>query len=410
MIKIRTKKSLKEWLLLFVFYLYLFQNPLSNTYSLFAYIDEIIPLLGFAYYVVRVLLNGKLQIKKSAAVIALLLILYTTVGFWANLKYHYQIASSVLLDFYTNIKFFLSIVAGFVLFMLCDDERSKDTLLTHAKAMAFVFFVLLCMDLAFHMFPSPQKRYGLRVVQLFFGHATYLAGAMVFLLSIMLAFYEEKNNLFICFALAVLCFTFRGKALAGAACYVVVLRYFVLKRKKIRLQHILAMGVAAFYIGKEQLSYYYVELGGKSARSILTETAFKIMRDYFPIGTGFGTYASAEAGKNYSPVYDMYGFRFVHELDGVGTDFFSDTFWPIIMGQTGAVGVVCFVAIIALLFVGVIKVKQYDIRAYAMGIFVFAYVMISSTSEPAFHNSVTIPLAMMLGYIFTLEKQHGKKT
>ena len=51
-----------------------------------------------------------------------------------------------------------------------------------------------------------------------------------------------------------------------------------------------------------------------------------------------------------------------------------------------------------------------DIRAYAMGIFVFAYIMISSTSEPTFHNSVTIPLAMMLGYIFTLEKQYVKET
>ena len=47
-----------------------------------------------------------------------------------------------------------------------------------------------------------------------------------------------------------------------------------------------------------------------------------------------------------------------------------------------------------------LAVEKFDRYAYVGGLFVFAYLLISSAAEPAFHNSVAIPLAMMIGIVF----------
>ena len=231
----------------------------------------------------------------------------------------------------------------------------------------------------------------------------------VLLLAILLAFYEKKNLPYMAMALLVLASTLRGKALAGGAIYVLIFYFLVYYRKKLKLWHIGLIGLTALAIAWEQVSYYYLELSGSSARSALTLTSFEILKDYFPIGTGFGTYASASASEYYSPVYFQYGLNNVHGLSDAGVLFGSDTFWPIIFGQTGAIGTVCFLLVLLLLFLRILKIRKTSIPAYAMGIFIFGYLLISSTSEPAFHNSVAVPLAMLLGYVFTLENTQAKK-
>lgn len=410
MLKIRPQKSIKELFLLVVFYLFLFQSPLAELFPLFAYVDELFPLLGIGLFLFYSIRTGTLRIKKSSAWICALLTTFCVVGLLGNFIYQYQTLSSVLIDLYTNLKFFLSILFGYVLFSICDSERERETFLSHARMMTVILFVLLVLDLLFHIFPEYEIRYGLRAEKLFYFHPTYLAGAVVFLLSVLMMFYEKKNRVFILLALIVLFFTLRGKAIAGVAIYAIICYLLLYRRKKLKLRYWVLMAVAVAVIGRDLFLFYYIDLQGQSARSVLTQTSFEIMKDYFPIGTGFGTFASAEAAENYSPVYVNYGFRFVYELDGNGRDFFSDTFWPIIFGQTGVIGTVCFLAVLMVLFSRLLKLKKWDVRAYAAGVFIFVYILISSTSEPAFNNSVAIPLAMLIGYAFTLEKQHDEKT
>ena len=169
-----------------------------------------------------------------------------------------------------------------------------------------------------------------------------------------------------------------------------------------KLWHILLIGVLGLYIAWDQISFYYVELSGQSARSVLTKTSFEIMKEYFPIGTGFGTFASDVAGEYYSPVYVKYGFTQIYELQRE-SNFLSDTFWPIIIGQTGFIGTVCYLIALVRLFLKTIKVRLADWGAYAAVLFIFIYLLVSSTSEPAFCNAVAIPLAMMLGYALHIE-------
>ena len=393
-----------------MFYLLLWQSALEGVHSVFKYLDEIAGLIGAVFYAYDALLTGRLRFKKNTAILTLLLIIFLCSGLAGNMLFQYQPTSYVLKDLYVNMKFFLCIASGYAIFRNCKKE-TQDLLAGNARFMAVIFFVMLFLDQTLHIFPSPEIRYGLRVTRLTHYHPTYLAGSMVFLVSVMTVFFKRESIPYIGMSLVVLFFTLRSKAIAGVAVYILLVYFILVYRKKLKLWHLMVIGVAVIWLAWDNYSYYYIELEGQSARSVLTQTSFEIMRDYFPIGTGFGTYGSAVAGEHYSPVYVKYGFLQVYELGGNdrGWGFFSDTFWPIIIGQTGFIGLICYVAVLVMLFLRILKIREKNIYAYVTALFVFAYVMISSTSEPAFNNSVTIPLAMILGYAFSLEDQPPNK-
>lgn len=411
MLRLKVHNTRKEWVTLAIFYILLFQNPLSSVLPIFNYVDEAFSLIGVLLLLHQGVQKGRIRLKKKSVGMVLGLSAFVVTGLTGNILYAYQPASVVLTDLLVNLKFFLSIVTGYMLFHKYSFYQKRDVLTVHARAAALILFLMLLADQFFHVFSSPETRYGLRVSQLIFGHATYLTGAMVFLVSVLTVFYEKRNRPYIIMCLIVQFFTLRGKAIAGAVAYILLVYFILIYRKKLKIWHIAIMGLAAFWIARDQFIFYYVDLEGRSARSVLTLTSFEILKDYFPIGTGFGTYASASAGEYYSPVYEKYGFLNVYELGGndSGWGFYSDTFWPIIIGQTGFIGVICYVLVLVLLFRRILGIREKNIYAYTTGIYMFVYLLISSTSEPAFNNSVAIPLAALLGYIFSLENQKPKE-
>jgi hypothetical protein len=148
---------------------------------------------------------------------------------------------------------------------------------------------------------------------------------------------------------------------------------------------------------------YFVLWSGQAARSIMTMTSFKVMLKYFPIGSGFATYASHEAAVNYSPIYIMNGFLETHDLtlaDGGVHSYFDDTFWPIVIGQTGFLGLLCYLVVIIVIIKMCSDVKYTDRYFYFACMFIAGYLLISTTAEPAFNNAVSMPLALMLGVCF----------
>lgn len=413
MLQIKVRNTGAAWALTAIFYLLLFQNPLATIPGL-SYIDEAFALLGVLLLVHRMTSTGKLIIQKINLKIVFALCVLVVSGLAGNFIYRYQVTSSVLVDLFTVLKFFLSIITGYELFRRLGREQIERTCRTHAKFAAFMLFMLVIVDLFFHVFDYDGTRYGLRVVQLMYGHPTYLASAAVFLLALLTIFYERKNGIYILMACTVLFFTLRSKAVAGIAAYGLIFFFLLHRRKKMRVWYIVLIAAVAFLVAQDQILYYYVEMREESARAALTTTSFQIMQDYFPIGTGFGTFASSEAAKNYSQVYFLYDLNSVYGLSAEKYTFSSDTFWPIIMGQTGVIGTISYVYVLIQLFRGMVKIRKDNNVAYAGGVFTFAYLLISSTSESAFCNPAATPLAMVLGFIFAwqwfIKEEKNEKT
>lgn len=98
------------------------------------------------------------------------------------------------------------------------------------------------------------------------------------------------------------------------------------------------MGVALIFVGRYQIDTYLTKEG--TARRVFYEYAVKNANTYFPFGSGFATYGSAEAAKNYSPLYYQYGFVNVWGMSPNYKAFLTDTYWASVLGQFGWIGIV----------------------------------------------------------------------
>jgi hypothetical protein len=88
------------------------------------------------------------------------------------------------------------------------------------------------------------------------------------------------------------------------------------------------------------------------ARTALYQTSVLIARDEFPLGVGLGRFGSGLSRDPYSPVYARYGLDKIDGLSPTRSSFVSDTFWPRIVGETGAIGLIAL-----LVFCGVLTLQ-----------------------------------------------------
>lgn len=397
--KVRSNDIVTSWMIV-LFYALVFQNPLESVHKVFCYIDEAVPL--FVVVVMAVLLdkNRGIVVQKYIFLEAIPLVVFVFVGLLGNVLWHYQPFKVVAVDLIANLKFFFSLAVGYLFLPKCINRKGKRRIIMHLYAMSAVMLGAFLIERFYPVWGQTEVRYGIRSAKMFFSHSTYLAGALAFLTAALIMFFHKKNLFFIATNLIIMAFTLRSKAIASAAAFVAIYVFFVVMKKELKLWHVFVAGAAVLAIGWKQIMFYFVEVGDTSARSIMTATSFKILGDYFPIGTGFGTFASSAAADHYSPVYVNYGFEAYGELMNLEQNrFFNDTFWPIIIGQTGFIGTVAYLVLLYFVFSKVFQMRDINKYWYVAGISLMVYCLISSTSEPILNNSISISFAVLLGGI-----------
>lgn len=386
--------------------LFTFQEFLSKLLPIFSYIDEL-PFLLLLVHLILYRKDLKFVIENNKMYLILLSVFIIS-GLIGNLIYHYQPIKLVLIDLMTNLKFYCAIWYFYYYIGKIDlgDQQIQKT----AKLLTLFLMVFFIVDRIFNIFPG-QIRFGIRSAALMYGHPTYLAGICAFLISILTYSDPKKNFLYICMDLIILIFTLRSKAIASAVLYLVLLIFIKRFNYKVKLTHLIFLSMIGFILAWSKIQYYFIDLGGQSARSVMLITSFLIIKDYFPFGTGFGTFGShvASAQVHYSPVYVKYGFEKVSELSNstIGT-FFDDQFWPIIFGQTGVIGTICYVMILFCLFKRIQKVYEVSLNKYIICLFILFYLLISSVAEPAFNNAIAIPFTMVLASCFQANSENSE--
>jgi hypothetical protein len=90
-------------------------------------------------------------------------------------------------------------------------------------------------------------------------------------------------------------------------------------------------------------------ISGMPPRVALYVGSVAIARDQLPFGAGLGRYGSHMSREIYSPVYADYGLDQLYGLREAEPIAVTDTFWPMILGETGVVGLLGMIAFITLL-------------------------------------------------------------
>ena len=231
------------------------------------------------------------------------------------------------------------------------------------------------------------------------------------LLFALLIFCKQENVWLkrICLALMLLMLIFCGKEKAYGAILVFALLYYLIVYKKVqtKVRYFLYLAVPVALLAWDKIYYYYVEGRGRFAKSIMTTTSFQIAKDYFPIGTGFGTFGSTYAASNYSPVYYLYGIADNPELGVNSKMYLTDQFWPILLGETGILGTVLYGILLLLLFTQIQRIFYYQKKKYFLMIFLYVFLLMTTFSEAGFMQPMVMIYAFVMGIL--LEEYEEKK-
>lgn len=107
-----------------------------------------------------------------------------------------------------------------------------------------------------------------------------------------------------------------------------------------------ALGAVVIFFTWTKFNAYYVEGFQEEAQAMARpatyETGMTIMfKDYIPFGSGLGSFGTAAAAKEYSPLYYKYNLNEIWGLDPTNPMFLADAFYPT-LAEYGIVGLFFF--------------------------------------------------------------------
>lgn len=377
-----------------VILLFLFSTVVEDYIHIFSYYDEVIAIVGL------VALFFSRRYDKDEQKILLAGMMLVVFSLLSNLIFKYQKIGVAILDAFLNVKFWLALFFGMGSSKYFRIERHRKLVSTLVKKIVILFVILFALDNLFGIF-TPIMREGLRSTHLFYWQPTYLVAYCVWMIMILISLDNRKRTLKYLFLLLLLmCTTYRSKAIAAVALFVAIYYLAFIRKKRVTTKTFLIFLPAVILIGWEQIYWYFFSpIRLDSARNVLTIVAFKIAREKFPFGSGFGTFASRLSGIYYSPLYDLYGISSVNGLNRADYGYISDSFWPMIIGQCGFIGLTLFIIMLSILYKKICSLRSYNKDYYIACLTGFSYLLIASMAESSFVHPIMMPIAWWFGLL-----------
>lgn len=398
------------YLFLFTFYVIIFRDLFLKWIPLLNFTDELFAVIAIPLFVINLKkCNWKYKLYKYNYI--LWLILFSLLGLLGNLVFRYQsLIGTALPDMFLNFKFWMSIYVSGALFANLDLNKYGNKIGKNIKFVVWIYILLIIIDyVSGGIFPA-NIRYGFRSTQLFYSVHTVFAATCGFLIALLTLVKNQTKNflLYMVLLLLLLASTMRSKAFGAVLLYICLYYVIIKKRKKVKLGTFVFLGIGCLLIGFKQIYFYFFSnIRGNSARNMLLLKCFAIAKDHFPLGSGFGTFASHYSGIHYSPLYYLYDLFQVYGLTPANTAYVSDSFWPMVIGQNGYLGALLFMLTLYMLYLQIQQWGLLNREYYLASFFALAYLGVSSLAESAFVNSFAIPFGIVIGMV--LHKPKGAK-
>lgn len=302
-------------------------------------------------------------------------------------------------------------IVGFLKFPICFfalrylklDERLSNVF---CKSFLKIVHILICimmlcavasLFLDIGMSQSEELRHGIHSFQFLFNHPNSFGLIMVMILSVLDAIDDnvsQKKYLIFCLFLLVL--TMRTKIIAFCAVYIFV-KFGAKWAKKFKLLFILGSVVLVFSVAYSKLAV--VITWSEAARMRFWTESINLLKDCFPIGTGFGTFASHISGRYRSTLYSVLNIKEIFDQNGNPTSVLGDTGYPYYIAQFGLLGLL----LIAISISKLIKIIGKDFKKGRPAYVMLAYLAIALTGESTLLN-VGFEIAVTMSILLALKK------
>lgn len=380
-----------------LFEMFLFQNCVISILPFTTYIDEVCTILLIILTICA--LTNKYRTKTLLPIekkIIGFMIIFMIIGVLSTVIYKIQPqVIAVYKDAFNIIKFPVFYICTIILSNGLNKKKLLASVAKRSRIYIMIIFIFSIINIFFKIGMNIDVRYGFRSFKFLFSHSTYLVSSIVIMICVIVADKRNKiDSAIILAAMIILILTFRNKAFVFILAYFFeqqVLRYF----KEIKLKYIFILGIFGVLSSYKKIAEV-ASYGIIAARPALYIVGAKLARDYFPLGSGFGTFASYLSGQYYSPIYEKYSISTVIGLTRDMYDYMADTFWPYIYGQFGIIGFAAFAATILSIFISIKKRYHLNQKSMLAAFLLFSYILIASTAEAIFTDVTGIFIFMIM--------------
>lgn len=377
------------------FILIIFDNVLSSIIPGFNYFDELI--LGYS---ILYLVSHKLTKRLQYGIIIICMICMLVIGLLGNLIWHYNNGYIVVIkDVIAFIKMPITAIAFSRLGEKKKCNEALETAYKLSKIILLIMTVILPVSVVLNNNMIMEYRHGLPSYRFVYSHATFMVYSVLLMLGVLIAHgAKKKDYLFHGCALVLLFFSMRDKAFVAIALYFFIMVIFP-NLKRIKIHYVILAAIGAIIVTYDKISMYLSF--SWSPRFGLYSAGIKILAMCFPLGSGFGTFASTLSGEYYSKLYYMYGFSsrtaaFVTESNYSDL---GDAGLPYYYAQFGIIGFVLFAVILYCIYKIVITKYKLTPSKRRAAFLVMGYMAFALVVENVFVNS-TGATAMVFLFLF----------
>lgn len=294
-----------------------------------------------------------------------------------------------------------------------DWDKTIRLLAKWMRIFVIIMFIVWVFAYAMDLGILGEVRHGIKSYSFIMSSAGNYSKMFYFIIPLLTADLMYGNTLYkkiiIAIALILWASSLRSRAIAFAVCYVAFAFWFFYMKdkrvKKINVLYLMPIAIVGLVLGWEQLVFYFTT--DTQARSMLLRYSIVTMKDYFPLGSGFGTYGSDIAKTHYSVLYERYGFLDVYGIGKVHTDYLNDNYWPMIMGQFGVIGTILVVAILFLLYKRMIDAVIKNKYLYFSTLCMMGFLVVSSIASKSYSEFSMIPIFLLHGIFVQREKSNS---
>lgn len=358
------------------------------------YTDEIIVLLLIIYTTSHIITSKKKIIKESKlfGFIAIFYLIYSCIINITSTK-------AILLDFQQQIKPYMAFYCTAYLSPTFTEKQRKFLHKYIDLLVLFLGIILL----------SGQA-------ELFFGG--YSASLATATLTLSLFHYymgkdtelSKKKSLLI---MSLGLFTLKAKFFSE---YFMAVYLFLFRKTKLKLTSLkVVISLAIFgslivYLIWDKLNFYFIAGMSDSegiARPMLYQTGFQILLDYFPFGSGLGTFCNEAARSIYSPLFYDYNLHNVYGLTPDNPQFATDCFYPT-LAQLGFFGLILFI---------IFWYKRYHqikstsfMKNYLIGLITMIIILFDAVADSSYLSNRGVPFFILLAFVLKAQYKEIYKT
>lgn len=398
--------SFQNFIWALIIYIFAFQRALLDVSIVFSYIDELLAIYAVFSLLLRVVILQQ-GIHKDELIILALLLLLIFVGIIGNMCSGILTDTfDIIIDIISTVKVWLSY---FLIVIRTWGEDSLDQLIQMiaciARVLVWVLLICLLISQVIDINMSDDARYGIKSFKFLFDNAGNFSKLFYFLVPVLTADLYYKDTIYkktvIGISLFVWFFTLRSRAIAFIATYLLIMLFISLKknRKTIKFKFIYVIPVllVAVVIAWDQIVFYFTS--DTQARGVLLKYGLVTLKDYFPLGAGFGTYGSDIAKTTYSKLYYRYGFNHIYGMSKDTAYYLNDNYWPMIMGQFGFLGLIITVFILFLFMRRILKDLKGNKYFYLAGFFALGWLLLSSVASKSYSEFSSICIFLFVAVL-----------